>query len=251
MSLTKKTRLIGKERLLDVMAARAFGYAFLARAFMEEATADYLAVLVEEGVAESFPSVEQNDILKQGHEELLFFLRDPDLLTGLSCDDLASDYSRLFIVSGKSMAQPYESMYLSSQDRLFQEHTMQVRAVYARNGYKAKNFQQEPDDHIGLELSFLGKLVEDTLPTMRSGHFNKAKRLVREQKSFLDEHLGLWVRRFAQKVIDGAQTPFYSGLAKMLIGYVEIEKNLVDELIDELGARIKDEKESRKLKRVE
>src|SRR3990172_2328452 len=181
---TKKP--IGKEKLLDIMAARFCALTFLKRAFLEEPTKAYLELLAEGDILDYFPAGGDNGLLKSGFEALSFYLRDPNLLTGDGINDLAADYMYLFIGPGKLGAAPYESVYRSGKPLVFQEHTMEVRAEYAKHDLIPEKFQQEPDDHISLELDFLLKLTEEATKEIRANRYGKAKKLAQTQKKFLN-----------------------------------------------------------------
>ena len=135
-------RLLGKERLLNILAVRMCAYAFLKRAFLEEPVKEYLKLLAESDILSYFPR-DENAYLKEGYETLVFFLRDPNLLTGKMINELVADYMALFVGPGALGAHPYESVYRSIKPLVFQEHTMEVRAIYTKHNLRPEKFQQE------------------------------------------------------------------------------------------------------------
>lgn len=251
MSASAQKRLIGKERLLDIMAARAFAYSFLSRSLSEEPGKDFIKLLVDEELLDSFPNIEDNALLKEGHESITFFLRDPDLLTEAGIDNLIGQYNRIFIGLGrKKSISPYESVYVSPDRLVFQEETMRVRAAYAKHDLQPKRLQQEPDDHISLELEFMQKLSEKALKEMRSNRFHKARRILRDQSSFLEDHLLKWAPQMAGEMSQKTDSAFFGGVARMLSGYLAADKEVVDTLIEEVRERIKRHKEKNEIKSV-
>src|SRR3972149_6655669 len=96
--------------------------------------------------------------------------------------DLQEDYSRLFIGPGKVIAPPWESVFFNEARQTFQEQTLQVRNWYRRFGLEPEKIYHEPDDHIGLELTFLAHLANQAF---RSQTFQEQTLQVRN-----------WYRRF-------------------------------------------------------
>ena len=115
-------------------------------------------------------------------EDVLTRLRSPDLLAdwpggadadasegvqsllksaaeGETAEAIGADYRRLIVGPGPALVNPYESVHLSIERLLFEEQTLSVRAAYARMGLAAPRLNREPDDHIALELEFLGTLA--------------------------------------------------------------------------------------------
>lgn len=245
MKVDQTKKLVAKEKLLDILAARYCALAFLKRAFLEEPTKEYLELLTEGDVLAYFPEVGDDALLKSGYEALSFYLRDPGLLTKDSVKKLGAEYLSLFIGPEKLGAAPYESVYRSARPLVFQEHTMEVRAEYAKHGLIPERFQQEPDDHISLELDFMLRLVEKTMADIRAKRYSKARKLMQAQKSFMTDHVMKWVPAFSAKVIESAKTDFYRGIGKMLIGYLKMDQALIDGLVKELDARAKQERAKR------
>lgn len=74
-----------------------------------------------------------------------------------SRQDVVADHDRLYGDSAVALVPPYESVHRNREGLVFDEHTLQVRAAYARLGLATPHFHREPDDHIGLELEFLAQ----------------------------------------------------------------------------------------------
>lgn len=112
-----------------------------------------------------------------------------------------SDYQDLFVgVRGQVKAPAWESVYLSPEPVMFTVNTLKVRQWYDKYGIAIKNITHEPDDHMGVELMFIGYLLRE--------HPDDAYR-------FMAEHTGLWYEKFFHKVAVNASSPLYKGLALM------------------------------------
>lgn len=131
------------------------------------------------------------------------------------------DYNRLFFGPGPVIAPPYESVYRSQEHLVFELQTMQVRAAYARFGLAAPRLNKEPDDHIGLEMGFLGALCVWAMDAFDAGDDAELGRLLVGVQSFLELHLLVWGRRCLTLAANGSQTFFYQGVAVLGVGALQ------------------------------
>ena len=69
---------------------------------------------------------------------------------------------------------------------------------------------------------------------MRDGNHADARKYLEVQRDFLDEHLGEWVPKFAADILKAPRREFYKAVAKITKGYVEMDKKVVAELMDNL-----------------
>lgn len=249
MSTKTRGKLIGRETLLNIMAARAFAYAFLSRSLWDEPSKEYFEVLIEDELLSSFPFIDESALIKEGVDNITFFLRDPNLLSQDGVEAGKGEYNRLFFGFEKELrVSPYESVNLSPDKLVFQKETMAVREAYAKYELRPKKFQREPDDHIGLELEFMQKLCEQCLKDIRASRFHKAKRVMRDQLSFLEDHLLKWAPALGQKITDTATSDFYRGAGRILTGFLLADKELASDLLDELSERIKSHRKTKEEK---
>lgn len=122
---------------------------------------------------------------------------------------LRQEFVTLFEGPGAMIAPPWESVYRTEEQLLFGPTTFKVRLYYRRWGLGLPEAGREPEDHITLELEFLNFLLEQGAEHERS--------------AFLREHLLTWVPQFCSLVEDGAESRFYQGVAKLLLGYIKAE----------------------------
>ena len=117
------------------------------------------------------------------------------------------DYLRLFVGLGTPLAPPWESVWASDARLLFQRETLDVRYWYRSAGLQIARLHHEPDDHIGLELEFIGLLLErDDAQTAAD---------------FAREHPSAWVHRWADAVCMHASEGFYPRLAAEAVSIVD------------------------------
>ncbi|WP_424210642.1 TorD/DmsD family molecular chaperone [Streptomyces sp. BI20] len=191
-------------------------------------------------------------LLEAPDQQHLDGVRDPELLadwplpaTGRTAEGLVrwadsrrlgedasavrADHNRLFVGPEALLAPPWESVHRSPEGLLFETETLQVRAWYARHGLAAPRQGREPDDHLGLELSFVAALSVRALDAVEAGAPDRARDLLAARRAFLDEHPLTWAGGFFDMIEEHARTAFHRGLAA-----------LGDGLLDHLGALPKD-----------
>jgi TorA maturation chaperone TorD len=151
-------------------------------------------------------------------------------------DRLSSEYTRLFLGPTTLPAPPWESVYVTSGQILFQEVTLNVRKAYARRHFLPKGYPNEADDHLALELDFMFHLATQTHQCfMRSDHEGALERL-QEQKQFLSEHLLVWTGRFAEKLKALETRYFYPQCAEFMVFFLGTDSDVlaeVSQLIEE------------------
>jgi len=215
-----------------LLEARIYAYDFLRRAFLSEPSLDYLQLLTQEGYLTAFPFGEEEENLSKGIKLVLSYLSSRDVTLNLEFETLHWDYTRLFIGPFKLPAPPWESAYLNKDRLLFQEETHRVRLAYLKYAFLPKLYQQEADDHLGLELDFMYQLAVKALQACQEGQAQDFPDLLRDQQDFLVEHLNRWVPQFSAKVSEHAKTDFYRGMAFILKGFLSLDLKAINELLD-------------------
>lgn len=133
-------------------------------------------------------------------EVLEAFLRVFPEYGPVDVEEVAQDNLRLFVGLGTPLAPPWESAWASDARLLFQRETLDVRYWYRSQGLEAAQLHREPDDHIGLELEFIGRLLErDDVETAAA---------------FAHEHLLAWADRWVALVEANAASAFYPRLSR-------------------------------------
>ena len=126
-------------------------------------------------------------------------------------EKLEQDYLRLFVGLGTPLAPPWESAWASDARLLFQRETLDVRYWYRSAGLEISGLHAEPDDHIGLELEFIGRLLEQ-------GDTDAAER-------FAAEHPRAWASRWCDAVQQHATLPFYPLLTQEACTLLSLQPN--------------------------
>lgn len=201
----------------EQLDAFAGACAFLSRALLRPPDQDLVDRLADPGLWEQWP-LRGDEWTDRGVDLMRQALVDG---AGESLDDLRRDHQRLLLGPGHVLASPYESVYLSEEHLIFEEQTLSVRRCYARFGLQSPMLNREPDDHIGLELDFLGQLCQLALDGLDAGHDDVVHVVEGAIGDFLREHLLLWVHGFLDRLETGAVTRFHRGLALLTRGAVQ------------------------------
>ncbi len=194
---------------LDGFAA---AYNSMARLLLAPADQELLEGLAAPGQLEAWP-MPRDQATSRGLDRLRASNAAPESVTTLE-----RDFERLFIGPNSLLAPPYESVHLTTERLIFDGPTFEVRAAYRSLGLEAPSFNREPDDHIGLEFSFLSLLCSRTLDAAEVGDQLKIESLLELQRSFLGNHLLQWGATCLDLVEANAQTAFYQGVGALGLG---------------------------------
>lgn len=137
-----------------------------------------------------------------------------------SVDDLRREWLRLFVGLGAPEASCLESFYVEPNHHLFGKNTLAVREAYRRHGLQVEKLHAEPDDHLGLMLGFVSRLIEEEQASWSSGESEKRISLAREQEAFLCEHILPWLAPWRYAVATHASSDYFLGLGDFVFGLI-------------------------------
>lgn len=147
---------------------------------------------------------------------------------------LKPEFTRLFIGPRHVPAPPYESVYRSPARALMQEITLAVRQKYRTAGLLVRNFNREPDDHIGLELEFMYFLNRQAAAALGQQQIAALLTAIDRQQQFLAAHLSQWVPAFCQDTAANTGQDFFRKLAGFIDGFIRgdlVQVNLLQRSI--------------------
>lgn len=132
---------------------------------------------------------------------------------------LEIEYNRLFVGPGRPQAPPYESFYRDRWGVLMGPSARDVERRYARAGLTVKPDHHDLPDHVATELGFMAYLV------MREGEAKGEERRVwlDRQRSFLRDHLSVWLPLLCRRVKEASRHPFYTALAELTETFMSLE----------------------------
>lgn len=213
--------------LIELMESRAHVYLVLSRCFERE---------VDEALATDLCAgfgFESND------EQLVRALGAMSgALAGIDdagIEMLAVDFDRVFYGMGPLTARhafPYESVYTSDRGIMMQDAFAQVARIYREQRLAKDESFTEPEDHIAVELAFMASLAQRTAVFLDEGLDDAAEETVRQQLSFLQEHLLNWADRFCMDLRRAAPGGFYEALADFTIEFLKADDQLLADMLD-------------------
>jgi len=182
---------------------------FLAKVFHLPPEAAFLRTLAEEGLMTEWPLDTAVEDAQTGLRLMEVFFAG---WTESQLPELEADFNRLFVGPGRPLAPPWESYYLDADHLLFQEQTLAVRRAYREFGLEVPQTGGEPDDSLGLELTFVAELCRMAL---EDGAPDEDLPAIRQ---FLSSHLLRWAPQCLRLVIAGARLDYYRAAAFLALG---------------------------------
>ena len=153
-----------------------------------------------------------------------------DALSGLPLEAIETEYLRIFTHVITSDCHPCETAYTATH--MFQES----QKIADLNGFY-RAFGVKPDverpDHVSVESEFMAFLIQKEAYAIANGRPRRAGFVRRTQRTFIEDHLGSWVRTFARFVEIKAEEGLYAALAGLTRRFFESE-------FEELSAQVKE-----------
>lgn len=133
-------------------------------------------------------------------------------------EELAIEFTRLFIGPRHAPAIPYASFYMSERSQFMSEITIDVRRIYLDAGMAVRELNRIPDDHIAIELEFMAWLADYIDHALQQANQTEETRLRQILNTFIHKHVLTWMPVFAASIIQNSVEIFYKGAAQALAG---------------------------------
>lgn len=137
-------------------------------------------------------------------------------------DELAADYAGIYL-NHSIQASPEESVWIDEENLTYQDSMFQVREWYGRYGMSAPNWRIRPDDHLVLQLEFIGLLLTGEVDHQR----------LQEVARFMDEHLLRWLMDFTERVTARCDTDYFASVAMLTGAYCEELRDLIADVLNQ------------------
>lgn len=193
----------------ETLGACALAYNFFSRIFLHAPDPLLLDLLARERLFENWPMQPKTPEGVSGLALLADFFRS---YTDAALPALNADYTALYAAPGEAIPL-WESVWTTRDRLLFDGPMFDVRAAYAEYGLVSPRAAHEPDDHIGLELSFLGGVLNEAAGAADRQKPEEALSHLDVARNFLNSHLARWAGKFLQETTARAATPLYVGAA--------------------------------------
>jgi TorA maturation chaperone TorD len=207
------------ENMQEFLMGEVLLCGLLGRALYEDPDRAWLEQLIQEDIFSEVPLGAGQEDVERGRQILDQWAKKYAAgLANEEFDAIQKDKLYLFAGVGRPLAPVWESVYFSKGRLIFQEQTLQVRNWYARFGLEFERLSSEPDDHIGVELSFLAHMATLALNALENEDQASVDELLQNQRDFLSEHLLRWAPAWSELVQKNATTDFYRGLGILTQG---------------------------------
>lgn len=184
-----------------------------------EPAGELLAGLAE-GIQERIAGARNlHPLLGEGWGEIARFLNGVDR-TRLA-EMVADEYTRLFIGPPEPEVNLYESHYLTG--RLLDRPLAVIRAFLKEIGLEKEAGYAEPEDFLAFELEIMRRLIARQALAPEP---DEETRAVNVQAAFLKQHLLVWAPSAAKDLSEAKSARFYRGVARLLQGFLELERDL-------------------------
>ena len=213
---------------LELAESRARIYGILASVYVRPLDAQLLELLRIWGETDLPPGAVPR-MMKRGLRTLRIWLKrrgsppTEELFTALS-----AEFTRLFrgLNRFQSPPPPYESVYLDN-GILYGASTLRIIEEYRQFRLKAKD--NEPPDHIALELDFMRFLCEREAKAWENEE--GVRNLLQYEYVFLTDNLAGWVPAFCENIRKFDATGFYDSLADVTEGWIYDDQTIIKGLI--------------------
>jgi anaerobic sulfite reductase subunit A len=210
----------------ELLKTREGLYSFLSRMYLEEPP----RVLSEDMAAKRLSLPEDlsslNTDLREGFMELKEFMDSVKADADKLYDDLAWEYTRLFIGPSKDVILPYESSY--GKKNFTGKAVLEAKDRYRKAGISKAAACPEPEDHVALELDFMANLCRRMAEKINAADDVKDELAI--QREFLEECLQRWVPRFCDDIIKSPEADFYRGIARITKGFLDFDSAMIEEI---------------------
>lgn len=145
---------------------------------------------------------------------------------------LRAEATRLFVGAPSPVCSPYEGVWRAADDGVkallfVNPHSMEVERFCKACGLGRPEGTNEPLDHVSTECELLEYLALRAAGLLEEGEENTATSYLSSAdfpggspevsyRTFFDEHVCMWMPRFAASVAENARHPFYRAAAMFL-----------------------------------
>jgi len=133
-------------------------------------------------------------------------------------DMMSSDYKSLFIGNSTPSAPPFESLYRSKDYLILEKQRSEVMEFYNSYGWESRYKGKISDDHLGIELLFLTRMIEKYL-VLDDEACNSEMR--NEIRRYINQHLLSWVPDWNEQIQENANTISYKGIGTLVLACIE------------------------------
>lgn len=216
---------------ITLLQIRETVYSFLSTTFFNIPTKENIKLIIEQNLFKEFPLEIDREDFQRAMDLLISWAEESSTAEFHEViHSLQQDYTSLFIGPGHLLAPPWESVYLTEEKLTFGEPTFKVREFYLQHGLQYVRKNSEPDDHFGLEMEFMSRLIAKQRECLDAGENKEAELLEHVQFSFLQEHTMKWLNEFTGNIMSQANSSYFQGLALLARSYLTWDYHQLQEV---------------------
>lgn len=139
-------------------------------------------------------------------------------------------YTSMFCVKGSVQAD--ESFYTSPKQLVMQESRDEMLKLLHKYALNISEEVKEYEDHISVELAFMGRLAFGSAEAILKEDFNEYASLLAEQSNFHEAHFKKWTDKFFDQIITSPipDELLFTSIAKFTKGFIAEDEALLAEL---------------------
>jgi TorA maturation chaperone TorD len=201
----------------EIWQAKGDLYAFFGNSLLNVMTEEN-AVGINPSFWEQFPLAVHNKNTSAALDKLIFCsskLSSLDRKTAI--EQVAIEYSELFVGPGAPEAPPWETLYRSGVKVLFGQSTFDMKRLFAKEGLKASAQSHQLEDHLGFELLYLSAKCH------QFAEFDLSDEALREQQGFIEEHPLSFISKMREKAEHSSTTGYYPALLQLIEGFLLLD----------------------------
>lgn len=208
---------------------RVYLYTLLRDLLLEPMNEDLLIRLLEDSDLQELAQ------FSEGAKQILESLNEADKSNPSDFLKQANnEYMRLFVGPGHVRVPIWESVYFDKEGLMFGERTLQVRAFYEKHGLEFQFKNQQPEDHLAVELDFMLFLLQQEKESKCNCDLVSSRK---EQIEFLKNHISTWYHLFAEKIIKHSNNKLFIGIAYLLVEVILMD---IETIIEKEGDFLND-----------
>jgi TorA maturation chaperone TorD len=187
---------------------------FAGTMIMYEPSEECVVDFWNDGILKKLPVSSSNPVFVRAATQL----RESCTDKSSSTNAMIEDYYRLFTRENVPLAPLYESIYQNFLPEERRSNVPDVSEFYNSYGWMKKFKPEMKDDHLGVELLFLTKLVEKYIILDDEACRTEMRNEIRR---FIEQHILSWIPEWYRRVQANSLTISYKGISSLIYACAE------------------------------
>lgn len=212
---------------------RAVVFLLLVELFSNTPTSTLFIKLNDENIFDLLPYLDVEEI-NQACCKLKEIIND---VSDRNIIQLQEEYNNLFVINTSKNVYQWESPHRSADSTFMGREVLSFTAFLKRYNLEATN-KKEPLDSVSNEFAFMYHL---SILASHADSFKKTLWIIKDQKSFYELHINMWVDKFLSLMFNKAENCYFKEIAVLTKHILCEDYKSLCELIDMIESKhIKD-----------